>query len=352
MAPHVPPQFARNSPRPVEPIAQAELLNNRVVEEKAVKPKDEFMWDYNEEPHASRRAAILKKYPEVKKLFGHEPATKYIVLGLVSTQLALSYLMRDSLWTLQHFLVAYVIGATINHSLFLAIHEISHNLAFKAMTPNKILSFVANIPIGIPYSTAFKGYHMEHHRYQGVEGVDTDLPTSIEAKLLSSNRLGKLFFCTFQIFFYALRPMFVRRQAITGWHLANWAFQAVVVAAMVYFWGINSWIYFLTCTVLSGSLHPLAGHFLSEHYVVNQGFETYSYYGPLNMLAFNVGYHNEHHDFPFVAGSRLPALKKMAPEFYDDLPQCSSWPMMIYHFIMDDNLSLYSRVKRPNKKNI
>ena len=53
-------------------------------------------------------------------------------------------------------LTAYIIGATANQNLFMAIHEISHNLAFKSPMGNRLLAIFANLPIGLPYSAAFR----------------------------------------------------------------------------------------------------------------------------------------------------------------------------------------------------
>ena len=70
----------------------------------------------------------------------------------------------------------------------------------------------------------------------------------------------------------------------------------------------------------------------------------------LNYLTYNVGYHNEHHDFPAIPWSRLPLVKEIAPEYYDHLPQCSSWPGTILRYIFDDTISPYSRMtKDPSK---
>ena len=88
---------------------------------------------------------------------GYEPLTKYVVLSVVLLQLLAAYTLRHtSPFSLTFILLAYVVGGTANHNLFLAIHEITHNLAFKGIKSNKVLAIVANLPIGVPYAITFK----------------------------------------------------------------------------------------------------------------------------------------------------------------------------------------------------
>ncbi|KAF9530002.1 dihydroceramide delta(4)-desaturase [Crepidotus variabilis] len=312
-------------------------------------PKD-FLWLMTEEPHRSRRTAIMKAHPEVVKLMGHEPLTKFVVLSVVALQVSLAVYLRDhSSFSPLVIAAAYAIGGTANHNLFLAIHEITHNLAFKGIWPNKLLAIFANLPIGIPYSAAFKQYHIEHHKFMGQDGIDTDLPTRLELFLLN-NVLGKVFFATFQILFYALRPTFVRAQRLTQWHYLNILVQLLFDYFIVRTFGLRPLIYFIMSSFFAGSLHPCAGHFIAEHYLWD-GLEqeTYSYYGPLNVLAYNVGYHNEHHDFPSIPWTKLPQLKKLAPEYYNTIPSHPSWPMVIVNFIRDKEVGPFARAKRSTK---
>ncbi|KAI1365752.1 fatty acid desaturase-domain-containing protein [Xylaria arbuscula] len=334
--------------------AQGDLARDPVE----VKYRD-FFWTYTEEPHRTRRLEIIKAHPEVTKLCGPEPLTKYVVVLVVSIQIFCAYLMRNtSFFSPAFWLLAYVVGATANQNLFLAIHEISHNLAFRSPTANRLLAIVANLPIGIPYSASFRPYHLTHHKSLGVDGLDTDLPTAFEAIFLDSI-LGKAFFCTFQIFFYALRPMAVYRVPFTWVSALNVATQLAFDAVILRTLGWQSMLYFLVSSFLAGSLHPLAGHFIAEHYVYStvtpaqadpaNGIpvpETYSYYGPLNILTYNVGLHNEHHDFPAVPWTRLHKLHDIAREFYADLPHHTSWTYVLWRFIFDESVGIRCRVKR------
>lgn len=135
---------------------------------------DRFFWTYTEEPHRTRRMAIIKAHPEVlalllhseallangsqvTKLCGPEPLTKYVVAFVVALQILCAYLLRNTpVLSWPFLLTAYFIGATANQNLFLAIHEISHNLAFRSPLANRLIAVFANLPIGIPYSASFR----------------------------------------------------------------------------------------------------------------------------------------------------------------------------------------------------
>lgn len=173
-----------------------------------------------------------------------------------------------------------------------------------------------------------------------------------------------------QPLFYMLRPLIVNPKPPTRQEFYNLVIQLIFDTIVVYFFGWRVMFYLVVGTLLAMGLHPVAGHFISEHYMFAKGFETYSYYGPLNFITFNVGvsvwhkrqdkshglshinfpqYHNEHHDFPAVPGSRLPEVKRIAAEFYDDMPQHTSWTRVLYDFIMDPAVGPYARIKRKQK---
>lgn len=308
--------------------------------------RSDFFWAYDDEPHASRRKEILKKYPQMKQLFGNDSNMVWKVLGIVVFQFFCFYQLRDApLWLL--CLMGYCVNGVLNHSLTLAIHEIAHNLAFGHAYPlaNRILGMVANSPIGVPISISFKKYHLLHHRYQGDDVLDTDIPSAIEGRLFNSS-FGKFIWLSLQPCFYAFRPLAVCPQPVTPMEVVSVIVQLFVDAIVYKFLGLRVLLYMMVSSFAVMGLHPVAGHFISEHYMFKKGFETYSYYGGLNFLTFNVGYHNEHHDFPYIPGCRLPEVRKIAPEFYDTLPHHNSWSGVLYDFVMDPEIGPYARIKR------
>merc|ERR550519_1967211 len=150
----------------------------------------------------------------------------------------------------------------------------------------------------------------------------------------------------FQPFFYALRPFFVNPKVASKLELFNMSLQFSFNIFIVHTLGWRALFYMIAGSLLGMGIHPVAGHFISEHYMFDLGFETYSYYGILNKVTFNVGYHNEHHDFPNIPGSLLPKVREIAPEYYNTIPYHTSWVKVIWNYITDPSIGPYARAKR------
>ena len=133
------------------------------------------------------------------------------------------------------------------------------------------------------------------------------------------------------------------------WTIINWLVVFSVDILIVVYFGWISLLYLVFSFFFSIGLHPLGARWIQEHYLVQPPQETYSYYGPINILSLNVGYHNEHHDFPSIPWNKLPQLKKMASEYYDNLYYHTSLVKLFFKFIFDPNLSLFSRMARTNR---
>jgi len=312
-----------------------------------------FTTDYNHsheaEPHVARCKEILKKHPEIKNLMGRNPNTIWYILGVVTLQLGIAFLVRDLAW---YYVLAlsWCVGAFANHALFVLIHECTHNMVFKNRMANLWAGILCDLPNAFPSSAAFRKYHLKHHAFQGHYDLDADLPSRWEAKMIGNGFIGKATWLLFFPFFQALRPPRLKEISFSNkWIWVNLITVAAVDVALWVFLGPMAIVYLVGSFFFSVGLHPLGGRWIQEHYLVSAPQETYSYYGPLNKLAFNVGYHNEHHDFSYVPWNNLPKVKAIAPEYYDSLVSHDSWGALVWQFLTDKNLSLFSRTLREER---
>lgn len=312
------------------------------------KPKD-FVYSDLPEPHVSRTKEILKKYPEIKNLIGKNPNTFWYALGLVLFQLVIAYFVSSQAWWII-LIAAFCIGAFANHGLFVLIHEFTHNMVFKNRTANIIAGIMCDIPNCFPSSFGFRKYHLKHHAFQGDYDIDADIASHWEAKLIGNTFFGKAAWMFLFPLFQALRPMRLKEIKFAGkWVIINLVTILAIDVALFYFMGWGAILYFLFSFSFSVGFHPLGARWIQEHFLVAAPQETYSYYGPLNKLAFNVGYHNEHHDFSYVPWNNLPKIRAIAPEYYDSLVYHESWTKLWLHWLFTKDLSLYSRTLRNNR---
>ncbi len=309
----------------------------------------DFQYSDQPEPHKERTKQILKAHPEVRNLIGRNPFSAVLTVFVVALQFVIAYLLADqALWLT--IIVAFLVGAFADHNLFVLIHEASHNLIFKNRTLNTIFGIIADLPKVVPSYVSFKLYHLKHHSFQGDYYLDADLASKWEAKIIGNTFLGKALWELFFPFFQAFRTARLKEiEFMNSWVIVNWIIVFAVDALIIIYFGWTAFLYLIFSLIFSIGLHPLGARWIQEHFLVAPPQETYSYYGLLNIPSLNVGYHNEHHDFPSVPWNNLPKVKATAPEYYDNLVYHKSWFKLWLKFLFDPELSLYSRMVRTNR---
>lgn len=301
--------------------------------------------------HTIRRVHILKKYPEIKALMRPDSWSGLLTIVIVIVQLFIAYGVGKYWFNIEHWwlflLVSYFVGAVMNHWVGMAIHEASHDLLLPKPIHNICLSIFANIPILLPVAIPFRKHHLKHHSHLGIEGVDNDFPTHFEADKIGNFRFLKFLWLFFYVFFLTLARGFTEKP--NRWEFINVLVILIADCLLVYYWGLGAIAYLLLSTFFGYSLHPVAGHFIHEHFIFEENQETNSYYGVLNLFCFNVGYHNEHHDFMNIPGRFLPQYYQITASFYKDLKASKSWTLMLLQFILSKKMGAYSRYTRDDE---
>lgn len=308
---------------------------------------EEFYKTSAPDPHTIRRKRIRKKYPEIKKLYGQNIYSAFLVLVLVAVQFFLSALLREQpFWLI--FLASYFIGAYISIALFALIHDASHNLIFQTAANNKVIAIIANLPLVIVGAIPFFRYHHAHHAHFNDYNYDVGLPTEWEAKWVGNRSIRKMLWLAFFPVFQWQRTYKYKTQKrfIDGWMMVNAAAQVSVDILIFWVLGIEGFVYLLLSFSWSFGLHPLGTRVVQEHFIVKPGQESNNYTGHAKIFECNFGLHAEHHDFPTIPWNRLPKLNCIASGEYDEIHKFKSRLVLMFDFIFNPNWSLYQNTLR------
>lgn len=313
-------------------------------------PELDFTYTDAPQVHLAQRREVLRRHPEIRKLAGPAPISALIIAALVASQLGLALLATRIGW-LWMLPLAYVVGAVLSHSLYVMIHECTHDLVWKTTRGNRLFGLLCDVPLGVPSSAAFRVHHLLHHRYMGELIMDPDVVTPREARLVGNSWWRKALWLSLFSVSQAFRPLKTEgNDFMDRWGIADTALVIGVNVAVLLLLGPIALAYLFLSTVFALGLHPLGGRWLQEHYLTKPDQETYSYYGPANRIAFNIGYHNEHHDFMNIAWPNLPKVRELGADYYDGLKSYRSWTAVVLTFIFDPKASAFSRLIHPDSR--
>ncbi len=300
--------------------------------------------------HNEMRRAALKAHPELAQLGGPQPLTALALPVVLAVHWGVAWVVSDS-GVLVIGLTAFLVGQLVYHSAASLIHETCHKLIFRG--PRAKLGFDLALEfILTSYGKQLTYQHQHvtsHHPFVGDYDNDYEHEDicALQARqyiartrpglqraltvltlVLHALPLGSVFFAdkilTPLYRKAADRPISDPVPRFTGTRPEHHDMRPFLVVSMasnvLMLILLGPWALLYHLWSLSFFLGKLGvsnlGQSLAEHPGDDLENPTRSWYGPINWLLFNTGYHNEHHSFPNVAWTRLPTLHRVAPEVF------------------------------------
>lgn len=271
--------------------------------------------------HDERRQKLFASHPAVRALIGRNPWSALLVVAVVALQLSLSVALSTQPWWVV-LLAAYLVGSFIAHALGVLIHEATHDLIFASPLANRWVAMLANVPLVFPAAMDFREKHLKHHAHLGEpDGADTQAPKEWEFRLATTPARTLLWLAIGPVWAWPAR---------SRWVALNAAVQLMGVLPFSLAFGWRALVFLGASGIFAFAPHPVGVRRYGEHLTLKEDQPTCSYYGPLNWLSLNVGYHVEHHDLPNVPWNNLRRLKALAPELYDHLAFIPSWSALLW----------------------
>lgn len=295
--------------------------------------------------HDERRRKLLADHPEVRKLVGHNTWSAVAVFTLVAAQFGMAIAVKDLPWW-GVLMLSYAIGAFVAHAIGILIHDAAHDLIFKSGTANRLLAIFANLPLLFPAAMDFREKHLKHHAHVGEpDGLDTQAPQTWDFKFVTNGWKRAIWHMAGPILTHSDAPT----HRPSKWVSLNVAANLMVSVGFFLLFGFKATLFLGFAGLMAFGHHPVGVRRYGEHLTLRQGQPTTSYYGPFNRVAFDVGYHVEHHDLPSVPWNRLRALHATAPELYAPLASVKSWLGLLYDltFVNGEGPDRYVLERKP-----
>lgn len=328
--------------------------------------------EYDGKEHLRRRKVLQSEDPKfIESISGPDWRLSVVAGVVLAAHLGFAVYVAPLLsW---FWLVAFCStgGALLAHMSFLGMHEVTHDHFFADSTSNMVWGFLIQTPLVLPVSTLFRKFHAIHHATLA-NAEDPDEPSAFEERWFLGSALGRAVWASSQWLWYIVRPLgmpeLAERASADRWKdVLCFAWQGAslfgLAHALAALHGPAAWAdaatkalsYCALSIMFAMGPSPLlfSAHFLAEHRpssvlpppALKAGLPplpahlpeapSFNYYGPGNLVSYNVGYHTEHHDFPNVSGFRLPALSKRFKGYYDWQPICPGWWQSVAAFILE-----------------